>query len=1247
MKLVSRISLIIILLFASVPVNSLYAAPGDGAPSEYGNNLMVNGAFETEKSGWGFWPPTDTFEVVDLASPPGNRVLKLHTDNIANQWGVSEAHQIVSPLEEHQPFSLSGDIFFESTVNAIVTIRIDFYNEQVPRPSAYISNLLVDINHPNGSFQPFTISGLIPKGARSSKVEFDIKAIQANAKGTVYVDNVKLQYQWAPTNLRETSKTETSITLGWDKPKFGDSYHYEIFNNGISLGESEDTTFTLAGLMPNTAHTFHVVAKMNDKVSLPSNTFRAATNKPDGTITIMPLGDSITKGVYPRGETPGGYRGYLDELMQSSDFNAQLIGSQNSNPATFENFDFDPDHEGHEGISTSGIAKQLIESQVFVYAPDYILFHAGTNDMWSANNNAAGNMKSMLKDITDRLTSTYVIVASIPGIYEPNVELLPRVKAYNDALKGVVQELRGEGRKVGFVDMGAMLTEQYIAVEGGDLIHPNAEGYKVMAEIWYDALDAVIDPDSHDVSGMFPEAPVLNAELSEDYITAQLTWQAVSDNVGVDRYEIYQDDSKISVTDATYANVTGLASSTTYSFSVEAIDKAGNRSRSNSVSLVTPAKPDPNPPTAPTELTVIDAKHDSIRLSWSPGTDDIGISGYEITFNGTSSTVSSAVYGDFELTGLTPDTAYNIAVKTIDIAGNKSEGSEPLSVETKAAPPSELRVKSKSMTSITLKWNEATDKDGIEGYRINRDDLPAEITKETFYSFSGLTYGQEYTFKVAAIDKLGHETAPSISKMTLLFESPLGLALKDEPTWNAIPIRWSSVDGAIGYKVYVDNVLRTTTSGTEYQIEGLTQNTEYAIAVKSVFGDEAGLESDTSVALIVKTKVMPEPQVSTGPFYFPVAPSDLKEYSETDKGIKLRFVPNVDETKKKLNGADDRLVLSILSDKPFDMLGLELSGELLKLAADKKKSIEIRMGSLSLELPPGWLKAEGKDSVTLLIAARSLEKDKSASKQSLMPLSSAFDFEVQLNGAKVTAFPQPVKLKVSTEDMYPDELSGVYLMDESTGTWTYQGGSFNSSGEVMLELSHFSEYAVFARMKTFTDIANHWARTDIEALAAKQIVFGLTNDLFGPSGEVKRAEFAVMLARAYKLEADEGKLPFEDVSELAWYHDGIKAAYQAGWIQGISKTEFAPNDRITREQMAVMIMKAYQYSKKDSLTKEEQTNELPFKDAADISDWATEYVRQAYGQELISGMDGSFMPRLYADRAQAAAMINRLLKLSI
>jgi hypothetical protein len=79
--------------------------------------------------------------------------------------------------------------------------------------------------------------------------------------------------------------------------------------------------------------------------------------------------------------------------------------------------------------------------------------------------------------------------------------------------------------------------------------------------------------------------------------------------------------------------------------------------------------------------------------------------------------------------------------------------------------------------------------------------------------------------------------------------------------------------------------------------------------------------------------------------------------------------------------------------------------------------------------------------------------------------------------------------------------------------------------------------------------------------------------------------------------------------------------------------------------MAVMIGKAFMHASERTINQQEPNNDLPFMDAADISSWASPYVRLATEENLILGIKGSFQPDSHADRAQAAVMISRLLKL--
>lgn len=1266
MKQIIRFCLVVILLVSFVPVQALAASSGDGGIDNYDVNLLDNGAFDATPQqpgsveAWETWSSEDESEVADSPHGTDNTVLKIDTDDIPVKWGVSEVHQWFDDVLPGQQFKLTADAFIESSENSLVLMRIDFFDETLDKSvpnleEAYITHFYKDLSRAKDGFLNFEITGTVPKGTRYVKVEFDIKAVEANAKGTAYFDNARLVYQWAPTHLRTTNRTETSITMEWDKPFYGDGYVYEVYQltgtSEVKLAETENTSFTWTDANPPTspveavkAYSFYVKAKLDTgSTSWPSNVLRAATQKPANTVTIMPLGDSLTEGYTEGMPSPGGYRGTLWELLQSKHSNALYVGSLKENPSSVANFD--PDHEGHGGFRASAIA-ELVDSQITAYAPDYVLLMSGTNDMWDSDNEAAFYMRVTLENIAESLPDTYVIVSSIPDIYLNDPALRARIVQYNNQLEAIAGELKAAGKKIGFVDINAMLKESHFSYPSSDYFHPDESGYNVMAEVWYDALDAVIV--TGDISGRFPTAPALNDPvLTADNTAVQLSWQEAYDNIGVDRYKVYVNDvEKTSVTGSTYGVVSNLAPSTDYYFSVAAVDKAGNETVSNKVTIRTPEAPDLSPPTAPSELNATGVSYNSVTLSWVPGTDDVGIREYRIRYGDSAVSVTDIVYGsdrlNYEVTGLSPETRYDFDVRAIDHSDNESEATAPLSVETTAAPPSDLRVVAKTTTSVTLSWNAATDKDGIAGYRIYKDDLPVETTDQTSYAFEGLTPGMTYRFQVTAIDTNQMETLKSAAMdVRMELQAPGGLVMTAN-TERTIDVKWSKVGGASGYEVYINGNRAATTTETTYHAEGLNPGTKYSFAVQSLFGE--GLKSELSAAVEFRTEDIPPPPGGFGGIVGVVPPADTEpKYETTDQGIKLTYAPRKDEALKSLNGSDTRLAVIVPSGKPFDWLELELDGEVLKLAADKKKPVVIRMGSLELELTPGWLNVAEKDKVTFKIVKKSLDQDKASSDQSLKPLSDSYDATAHRNGEKVTDFNKPVRLSISTKVKPDSGVAGIYLWDNAQETWTYLEGTVDDGGRVTLELSHFSEYAVFAAAKTFVDITNHWARKEIESLAAKQIVNGATSDRFNPSGEVTRAEFAAMLARAFHLKSSNERPPFDDLKEGSWYYDSIAAAYEAGWIQGVGGGRFAPSTRITREEMAVMIWKSYAYAKGGNAGQEASIGKPKFRDSAKISKWAVEAVELATAQGLIQGISGSFKPDLYADRAQAAVMISRLL----
>jgi chitodextrinase len=177
-----------------------------------------------------------------------------------------------------------------------------------------------------------------------------------------------------------------------------------------------------------------------------------------------------------------------------------------------------------------------------------------------------------------------------------------------------------------------------------------------------------------------PTAPTLAASGTTQNST-NLSWSGATDNVGVTGYEIYRGSTLLGNTSATNYTATGLAASTTYTFTVKAMDAAGNTSAaSNSVSVTTlaPAS-DTTAPTAPT-LSASGTTSSATNLSWSGATDNVGVTGYDVYQN--SALIGSTASTSYSVTGLTTSTNYSFTVKAKDAAGNISAASNAVSVTT-------------------------------------------------------------------------------------------------------------------------------------------------------------------------------------------------------------------------------------------------------------------------------------------------------------------------------------------------------------------------------------------------------------------------------------------------------------------------------------------------------------------------------------------------------------------------------------
>lgn len=172
----------------------------------------------------------------------------------------------------------------------------------------------------------------------------------------------------------------------------------------------------------------------------------------------------------------------------------------------------------------------------------------------------------------------------------------------------------------------------------------------------------------------------------------------------------------------------------------------------------------------------------------------------------------------------------------------------------------------------------------------------------------------------------------------------------------------------------------------------------------------------------------------------------------------------------------------------------------------------------------------------------------------------------------------------------------------------------------------------------FSDISGHWAEQTIKDMHEKGYISGISKNLFAPEENVTRAQFAKMTANIFEIEQTENKMIYNDVDEADWYYEAVLKMTSNGLMTGYNGN-FNPNDYITRQEIAVVIMNIAKHY--EVFVKTEGSAE--FTDYAEIADWAAEAVDYAAKEGIIMGKNGNlFAPKDNATRAESITMIKRL-----
>lgn len=258
---------------------------------------------------------------------------------------------------------------------------------------------------------------------------------------------------------------------------------------------------------------------------------------------------------------------------------------------------------------------------------------------------------------------------------------------------------------------------------------------------------------------------------------------------------------------------------------------------------------------------------------------------------------------------------------------------------------------------------------------------------------------------------------------------------------------------------------------------------------------------------------------------------------------------------------------------------------------------------------------------------------------------SLFDFGASLAGSSKDT--QSVSLS------HPIELTFPLIRDKRTAiTHSYRvtagdkiiflRSNYDPSKEITtVKMNDWGRYGLLSFDKSYRDLsADHWGYQAVRFSSAATYLEGIGDARFEPDRPVTRAEFTTILTRVLDLQPkSDSVLPFEDVPEHAWYAGRVNAAFAAGMIDGVTDTEFRPDDRLTREQLAVLLVRLA-----DRLPLSGYSVGTVFADFESVSGWAKSGVRRAAGLGLVHGKEGGlFDPQGLATRAEIAQVLFNLL----
>lgn len=667
-----------------------------------------------------------------------------------------------------------------------------------------------------------------------------------------------------------------------------------------------------------------------------------------------------------------------------------------------------------------------------------------------------------------------------------------------------------------------------------------------------------------------------------------------------------------------------LENGTTYYFRVRAVFEDGTLSeRSNEVSA-TPQAAAPNVPSWKS-ATSSDGK---VTLEWN-GVE--GASGYKIYQSTESNSygvelanVTNSV-SSYESTGLVNGTTYYYVIKSVSENGDSAPSLE-VNAMPKAVPGAPTAVTAIAGNRSATVSFVAPEHDGgrpITKYVVTSNLAGvAAVGTGGPITVTGLTNGISYTFTVHAVNEVGNGAESGASNAVTPAEQSNGGSGSD-----------NSNPGSSG-------------SGSSDSSSSANLGT----------GTVPAKPADDGVEILVNGKVERAATAST--------------IKVADKSVTK---VTIDEAKldQKLKQEGNHALVTVPVKTTADSTVAQLNGQMLKkmenqwavlkiktpLASYTIPAEQFQMDAVSAQLgsPTSLENLDVKVEISNGTAETVATMQNSAAKDGLALVAPVVEYKVTLSHnnktLEVNRFNAYVERMIAIPDgVDPSKITtGVVL--NADGTLTHVPTEIViEDGKYYAKINSLtnSAYSVVWHPKEFADMAAHWAKQDVNDMASRTVIEGVSDTRFEPGRAITRAEFAAILVRGLGLvQTATGKTgQFLDVTPDNWSASAVEVAANYGLIQGYEDQTFRPKSLITREEAMAMMARAMKLTGLNTGSALWNETSSKFSDSGTVGKWATGSIASCIETGLVQGYQAQLKPKDNIVRAEAAAVIRRLLQKS-